>query len=76
MGEWVEPTWKNSPLQDGFPVLDQDINVKLRPRHANSKWHVTFSVSEKTMEIVSGDFMATENYSPLMDRIVSIHMFC
>ena len=28
-GKWVEPTWNNSPLQAGFPVPDQEIDIEL-----------------------------------------------
>jgi len=59
-GKWVEPTWNNSPLQAGFPVPDQEIDIELWPRHASNKWNMTFSGSEKAIEIVSEDFMATE----------------
>ena len=59
-GKWVEPTWKNSPVQAGFPIPDKDIDVELRPRNSNKKWHVSFSGSEKAMEIVSEDIISNE----------------
>lgn len=54
-GKWIEPTWKNSPLQAGFPVIDEDIEVELRPRKANVQWNVTFSTSGEVAEIVMED---------------------
>ncbi|OTB18120.1 hypothetical protein K445DRAFT_314939 [Daldinia sp. EC12] len=54
-GKWIEPTWENSPVQAGFPVPDEDINVELRPRDPEKKWHVLFTGSDKAMEIVSED---------------------
>ncbi|XXH02880.1 hypothetical protein Hte_009268 [Hypoxylon texense] len=54
-GKWVEPTWENSPVQAGFPVPDEDIKVELRPRIPERKWRVTFTGSDKAMEIVSED---------------------
>ncbi|KAF4636504.1 hypothetical protein G7Y89_g1572 [Cudoniella acicularis] len=59
-GKWVEPTWKNSPIQAGFPVPDEDINVELRPRNPSKKWNVTFSGSEEAMGIVSEDITHRE----------------
>ncbi|KUI64580.1 25-hydroxycholesterol 7-alpha-hydroxylase [Cytospora mali] len=59
-GEWVEPTWNNSPAQAGFPIPDEDISVQLRPREPNKKWHVSFSGSDKAMGIVSEDVTATD----------------
>ncbi|SPQ20747.1 b4576777-2013-4262-b571-3b18ab8788b6 [Thermothielavioides terrestris] len=57
-GAWAEPTWHNSPSQAGFPVIDQDIPVELRPRDPRRRWRVTFSGSDKAMEIVSEDIAA------------------
>lgn len=54
-GKWVEPTWKNSPIQAGFPIPDKDIDVELRPRDPSKKWEVTFTGSEEAMGIVSED---------------------
>lgn len=54
-GKWNEPTWKNSPLQAGFPVIDQDIEVELRPRKANVQWNVTFSTTGEAAEVVLED---------------------
>jgi cytochrome P450 len=61
IGKWVEPTWKNSPVQAGFPVPDEDIDVELRPRNPSTKWNVTFSGSEDAMGIVSEDITAGED---------------
>lgn len=62
-GKWVEPTWKNSPVQSGFPIPDEDISVELRPRDLEKKrqWRVTFSGSDKAMEIVSEDIISVTN---------------
>lgn len=54
-GKWVEPTWKNSPLQAGFPIIDEDIEVELRSRKPGIKWNVTFSVSGEAAGIVMED---------------------
>ncbi|KAI0880050.1 cytochrome P450 [Annulohypoxylon maeteangense] len=54
-GRWDEPTWENSPVQAGFPVPDEDINVELRPRDPARKWHVKFTGSDKAMGIVAED---------------------
>ncbi|KAI1801532.1 cytochrome P450 [Daldinia bambusicola] len=54
-GKWVEPTWENSPVQAGFPILDKDIDVELRPRDTEKKWHVIFTGSDKAVGIVSED---------------------
>lgn len=59
-GKWSEPTSKNSPVQAGFPIPDEEINVELRPRDASKKWHVSFSGSDEAMEIVTEDFNTTE----------------
>ncbi|KAI0121937.1 cytochrome P450 [Daldinia grandis] len=60
-GKWIEPTWENSPVQAGFPVPDEDINVELRPRDPERKWHVTFTGSDKAMGIVSEDGVPDSN---------------
>lgn len=52
-GKWATPTWHNSPVQAGFPVIDDDIDVDIRPRDPSAKWRVEFSGSEKAMNIVS-----------------------
>ncbi|KAK3326670.1 cytochrome P450 [Apodospora peruviana] len=57
-GKWVEPTWENSPMQSGFPVIDNDIDVELQPRDPSRKWRVTFSGSDEAMDIVSEDITA------------------
>ena len=54
-GEWIEPTWKNSPIQAGFPIPDKDIDVELRPRDPSQKWEVIFTGSDDAMGIVSED---------------------
>lgn len=59
-GRWIEPTWKNSPVQAGFPVPDEDIDVELRPRDPDTKWKVTFSGSDEAMGIVMEDLTGTE----------------
>lgn len=60
-GKWVEPTWENSPLQAGFPVIDEDIEVELRPRRPGMKWHVTFSASGEAAGIVMEDMAGAED---------------
>lgn len=57
-GKWVEPTWENSPLQAGFPVIDEDIEVEVRPREPGRKWRVVYSGSDKAMDIVEEDIAA------------------
>lgn len=59
-GKWVEPTWANSPLQSGFPIPDEDIQVELRPREPNMKWNVTFSGSDEAMGIVMEDITGAD----------------
>ncbi|CAN8104370.1 unnamed protein product [Discula destructiva] len=59
-GKWVDPTWENSPLQSGFAVPDEDIEVELRPRHPGTEWNVTFSGSDEAMKIVIEDGAVTE----------------
>ncbi|KAI0598176.1 cytochrome P450 [Biscogniauxia sp. FL1348] len=54
-GKWVEPTWKNSPVQAGFPIPDEDISVEFRPRDPNRVWQIVFSGTDETMGIVSED---------------------
>lgn len=54
-GEWVKPTWENSPLQSGFPIPDEDIQVEFCPREPGMKWNVTFSGSDEAMGIVMED---------------------
>ncbi|KAI0451597.1 cytochrome P450 [Xylaria acuta] len=58
-GKWVEPTWKNSPMQAAFPIPDDDIHVELRPRDPGVKWCVTFSGSDDVVPIVSEDIAVT-----------------
>lgn len=60
-GEWVEPTWDNSPMQSGFPVIDEDIQVELRPRDPWMRWNVSFSGSDHAMGIVMEDISAVED---------------
>lgn len=60
-GKWIEPSWKNSPLQAGFPIIDQDIEVELRPRNPNVKWNVTFSTSGEVARIVMEDIAGAED---------------
>ena len=62
VGKWVEPTWNNSPLQAGFPIIDEDIRVELRPRDLSKKWHITFSGSDETIEIVSEDITGAKDH--------------
>ncbi|KXX74385.1 Cholesterol 7-alpha-monooxygenase [Madurella mycetomatis] len=57
-GKWVEPTWNNSPAQAGFPVIDEDIPVELRPRDPSRKWRAMYSGTDKAMDIVSEDIEA------------------
>lgn len=57
-GRWVEPTWENSPAQAGFPVIDEDIAVELRPRDPQRKWRAVYSGTDKAMDIVSEDIAA------------------
>ncbi|KAL2151436.1 hypothetical protein VTH82DRAFT_6534 [Thermothelomyces myriococcoides] len=57
-GRWVEPTWENTPAQAGFPVIDHDIPVELRPRDPRRKWRVAYSGSDKAMHIVAEDISA------------------
>ncbi|KAI0380529.1 cytochrome P450 [Hypomontagnella monticulosa] len=59
-GKWVEPTWKNSPMQAGFPIPDEDINVEFRPREPGRVWQVVFSAADEAMGIVSEDVAASE----------------
>lgn len=59
-GRWVEPTWKNSPLQAGFPVPDEDIEVEMRPRDPDVRWEVTFTGSDEAMGIVMEDISGKE----------------
>lgn len=54
-GEWIEPTSKNSPVQAGFAIPDNDIDVELRLRDPTKRWRVTFTGSDETMGIVSED---------------------
>lgn len=60
-GRWIEPTWEKSPLQAGFPIPDEDIEVELRPRQPGMKWNVTFSGSEGAMGIVMEDMNGDED---------------
>ncbi|KAK0713606.1 cytochrome P450 [Lasiosphaeria miniovina] len=54
-GKWATPTLHNSPVQAGFPVIDDDIDVDIRPRDPSAEWRVEFSGSKKAMNIVSED---------------------
>lgn len=60
-GEWVEPTWENSPVHSGFPVIDEDIQVELHPKDPNTKWNVTFSGSNELMAVVVEDIERAED---------------
>ncbi|KAK7927370.1 hypothetical protein PG985_004368 [Apiospora marii] len=59
-GQWVEPTFENSPPQSGFPIPDEDIQVELHTRDPNKKWVVTFSGADQALGIVSEDTMEAE----------------
>ncbi|KAL7628400.1 hypothetical protein AAE478_002602 [Parahypoxylon ruwenzoriense] len=61
VGKWAEPTWKNSPIQAGFPIPDEDISVEFRPREPARTWQVLFSGVDETMGIVSEDITAVED---------------
>jgi cytochrome P450 len=52
-GKWVEPICDNTPAQSGFPIPDEDIEIELCPRDVSKKWNITFSGSEKAMDIVA-----------------------
>jgi cytochrome P450 len=52
-GKWVEPICDNMPAQSGFPIPDEDIEIELCPRDVSKKWNITFSGSEKAMDIVA-----------------------
>ncbi|KAK3897051.1 cholesterol 7-alpha-monooxygenase [Staphylotrichum tortipilum] len=58
-GEWREPTWERSPVQAGIPVVDEEIEVELRPREIGREGKVVFSGSGgEVMGIVEEDVMA------------------
>ncbi|KAI1770808.1 cytochrome P450 [Hypoxylon cercidicola] len=57
-GKWIEPTWKNSPVQAGFPIPDEDISVEFRTREPGKAWQVQFSGADATMGIVKEDVVA------------------
>ncbi|KAH7085705.1 cytochrome P450 [Paraphoma chrysanthemicola] len=59
-GEWVEPICKNSPAQAGFPIPDEDVEVELHMREPTIKWEYIFSGSEKGMDIVAEDSVASD----------------
>lgn len=59
-GKWIEPICDNSPAQAGFPIPDEDIEVELRPRDATKKWSITFSGSDKAMDMVSEDSLTND----------------
>lgn len=52
-GRWPTPTWRNSPITAGFPIIDDDIEVEFRPRDPDTRWDVTFSGSNEAMAMVS-----------------------
>lgn len=54
-GMWVEPACDNTPAQSGFPIPDVDIEVELYPRYVSKKWNITFSGSDRAMDIVEED---------------------
>jgi len=54
-GRWEEPTWEKSPVQAGFPVIDEDIQVELRPREPGRRWRAVYSGSERAMDVVVED---------------------
>ncbi|KAH7329689.1 cytochrome P450 [Stachybotrys elegans] len=51
---WIEPTYNKSPLQAGFPIPDQDIQVELRLRDPSKTWNVTFTGGSR-MGVVAED---------------------
>jgi len=55
---WEEPAYDKSPPQGTFPLIDEDIEVELRPRDPKRKWKVTFTGSDDAMPIVSEDIEA------------------
>ncbi|KAI1630816.1 cytochrome P450 [Biscogniauxia mediterranea] len=59
-GGWVEPTWKNSPVQASFPIPDEDISVEFRPREPNKTWQIVFTGDDQSMGIVSEDVTVVE----------------
>ncbi|KAI1414862.1 cytochrome P450 [Hypoxylon sp. FL1857] len=59
-GKWVEPTWKNSPVQAGFPIPDEDISVEFRPREPGKVWQVMYSGVDEAMGFVSEDVAVRE----------------
>ncbi|KAI1087193.1 cytochrome P450 [Rostrohypoxylon terebratum] len=59
-GKWVEPTWKNSPVQAGFPIPDEDIKIEFRARDPDKKWRVLFSGADQAMGIVSEDLAVVD----------------
>lgn len=57
-GKWIEPTWKNSPVQAGFPIPDEDISVEFRAREPGMQWSVQFSGADEAMGFVKEDVVA------------------
>jgi len=54
-GMCFEPKCDNRPAQSRFPIPDEDIEIELRPGDVCKKWNITFSGSEKAMDIVAED---------------------
>jgi hypothetical protein len=53
--KWVEPVCDKSPVQAGFPVPDEDVEVVLHPRDLDHEWKFTFSGSDQAVGIVAED---------------------
>lgn len=48
-----KPTWRNSPITGGFPIVDEDIEVELSLRDPETRRNFTFLGSDETMALVS-----------------------
>ncbi|KAF3003989.1 hypothetical protein E8E14_007603 [Neopestalotiopsis sp. 37M] len=59
-GKWTQPSTVKSPMIHAMPVPDWDIDVELRPRGTRD-WKVTFSGSDKAMEISAEDIEGVDH---------------
>lgn len=60
-GKWPRPTWRNSPIAAGVPVIDEEIEVEFILRDPDKRWNFISPRLDETMALVSDDMLDSNN---------------